>query len=336
VIGFATSTPAGGGGAKIFAATQTGLYASADGGESWPEVTSAVRGASLLSIAASGSNLAAGSYNGVIYHSTDGGTSWWVADSGAGSRKVTSIVAGASAFFAGTENGVYVSTNGGGSWNARIGYGLTNTSVSALAVSGSHLYAGTEGGVFASTDNGTHWAEVNTGLTSTNVTALALYGSNLFAGTMDGDLFVTTDNGASWSLVSSGLPGNPIYSLGVGGTDLFAGIAGIGVWRRPLSEVVSVTRDPDAGVSREFYLAQNYPNPFNPVTRIEFRVASREFVTLKVFDPLGREVAVLVNEEKSPGVHAVTWDASKMPSGMYLCRFQAGAFAETRKMLLVK
>jgi aminopeptidase N len=83
-------------------------------------------------------------------------------------------------------------------------------------------------------------------------------------------------------------------------------------------------------------LEQNFPNPFNPTTIIEFRIQNSEFTILKVFDLLGREVATLLNEVKEPGVHTVRWDASGMPSGVYFYRLQAGPFAATRKLLLLR
>jgi len=95
-----------------------------------------------------------------------------------------------------------------------------------------------------------------------------------------------------------------------------------------------------------FSLGQNYPNPFsakggsasggNSETSFEFRVPSSGFVSLKIFDILGREVAVLVSEEKSAGQYRVTWDASNFASGVYLYRLQAGSFVETKRMMLLR
>ena len=73
-----------------------------------------------------------------------------------------------------------------------------------------------------------------------------------------------------------------------------------------------------------FALEQNYPNPFNPATTVEFRIQSSEFVSLSVYDLLGREVATLVNEVKQPGVYTVQWDASEVSSGLYIYRLVAG------------
>lgn len=83
-----------------------------------------------------------------------------------------------------------------------------------------------------------------------------------------------------------------------------------------------------------FKLHQNYPNPFNPTTNIEFRIANREFVSLKVFDVLGREVATLVDEVKNAGEYSVQFDASGLSSGVYYYRLQAGSHLVTKKMVL--
>ncbi|MBM4160919.1 MAG: T9SS type A sorting domain-containing protein [Ignavibacteria bacterium] len=85
-----------------------------------------------------------------------------------------------------------------------------------------------------------------------------------------------------------------------------------------------------------FGLSQNFPNPFNGMTSVEFRMADFGFVRLKVFDVLGRQVAVLVNEEIAPGIYTVKWDASGLPSGMYLCRLQVREWVETKKVMLVQ
>ena len=90
-----------------------------------------------------------------------------------------------------------------------------------------------------------------------------------------------------------------------------------------------------AGMS-DFSLDQNYPNPFNPRTAIQFRLPERAFVNLQVFNAAGQAVATLVSAQLGAGTHRVDWVASRMPSGMYLCRLQAGKFTQSRKMILVK
>jgi hypothetical protein len=114
----------------------------------------------------------------------------------------------------------------------------------------------------------------------------------------------------------------------------------------------------DGVLPREYTLSQNYPNPFNPTTSLEFHVASSSdkggsppanqvhewragasgggFVSLKIFDLLGREVATLVDEKLSPGRYSVRWNAERFPSGVYFYRLTTGSFGATKRLVLVK
>ncbi|MEO8398915.1 MAG: DUF4185 domain-containing protein [Ignavibacteriaceae bacterium] len=98
-----------------------------------------------------------------------------------------------------------------------------------------------------------------------------------------------------------------------------------------------------------YNLSQNYPNPFNPTTKIKYTIptppsssplakgrSELQFVTLKIYDILGREVATLINEVKSPGNYEVTFDGGKLPSGIYFYRMQAGKFLDTKKLVFIK
>jgi hypothetical protein len=91
----------------------------------------------------------------------------------------------------------------------------------------------------------------------------------------------------------------------------------------------------EQGSPKTFVLHQNYPNPFNPSTNIGFRIVNFGFVSLKVFDVLGQEVATLVNEKKSPGTYEIEWNAGGFPGGMYFCRLQVSGEMATRKLVLL-
>jgi hypothetical protein len=92
----------------------------------------------------------------------------------------------------------------------------------------------------------------------------------------------------------------------------------------------------EALVTFSFELSQNYPNPFNPVTIIKYQIPELNFVTLKIYDVLGSEVTTLVNEEKPVGSYELEFNATDLPSGVYLYKLQAGSFVETKKMILIK
>ncbi len=110
-------------------------------------------------------------------------------------------------------------------------------------------------------------------------------------------------------------------------------------WTFAPNVLIQVT--PAEGVHEEpvplsFQLSQNYPNPFNPLTIINYQLSIINFVSLKIYDLLGREVATLVEGELPAGSHRVSFDASGFSGGVYFYKLQAGSFTETRKMLLLK
>ena len=90
-----------------------------------------------------------------------------------------------------------------------------------------------------------------------------------------------------------------------------------------------------------YKLFQNYPNPFNPTTKIKFEILGQArndnmLVTLKVYDILGREVAILFNEEKPAGEYEVEFNAANLPSGIYFYQLKAGYYSDTKKMVLLR
>ena len=98
---------------------------------------------------------------------------------------------------------------------------------------------------------------------------------------------------------------------------------------------VSAVND-DHPLSQNFSLSNNYPNPFNPSTTIEYQIPRSGLVLLEIYDVLGREVAALVNEEKPAGSYNITFNASRLPSGIYLYKLRSGNYAESKKMMLIK
>jgi len=106
--------------------------------------------------------------------------------------------------------------------------------------------------------------------------------------------------------------------------------------------LVKTTKDGTVNIEEEllvqsdYTLSQCYPNPFNPTTNITYSIPELSFVTIKVYDVLGNEIATLVNEEKPAGIYEVEFDAAGLPSGIYFYKLQTGNIIETKKMLLLK
>jgi len=333
---------------NLFAGTDGGIYRSTNNGTSWV-LTGFNTYYIAYALAVMDTNLFAGTQSGVN-RSGDNGSSWSLntcpctyvsAFTFVGTSHGTNLYAGS------RYNGVCLSTDNGITWT-EVDTGLISKNVFALAAIFNQvptdLFAGTlNGGIFRSVNNGQSWAALNSGLTSTSILALAVGGSYLFAGTAGwnsgNNIFLLTDIGTRWTSVSDGISTTSVtsvYMLTTVGNDLFAGTDD-GVWRRPLSQMVPTGVKDDAPLlPKEFALEQNYPNPFNPTTSIRFALPKSSYVTLKTFNLLGQEVAALVNQELPAGYHEVTWDACKMPSGMYFYRLQTKEFTQTRKLLLLK
>jgi len=351
-------------GTNLFAGTygDGGVYLSTNNGTSWTAVDSGLTNNVVFALAASGTNLFAGTWGGGVFLSTNNGTSWTAVKTGLTTTIVRALAMSGTNLFAGTRGGVFLSTNNGMNWST-ASTDLSDTTVWALAVSGMNLSAGTGvaildqprrgGGVLVSTNNGTSWSVANNGFPYDSVTqqypsviCFATDGPNLFAGTgicspygCLGGIFLSTNYGTSWTAVysDSGQSWNgPVNALAVFGTNLSAGTGWGGVWRRPLSEMITSVERVSSDLPTGYSLSQNYPNPFNPSTAIRFSVPQRSFVTLRIFDLLGREVTTLVSEEIDAGPYTTQWNALGMASGVYFYRLQAGEVTETKRLMLLR
>ena len=126
-----------------------------------------------------------------------------------------------------------------------------------------------------------------------------------------------------------------VAALATSDSFLFAGTRNA-VWRRPLSEMIISVEPVTSELPLDLSLSHNYPNPFNPTTTIASELPRTSSVSLCVYDVLGREVATLLNDEKSTGTYTLQWDASGVSSGVYFYRMRAGDFVQTRRMMVVK
>ncbi len=277
---------------------------------------------------------------GGIFRSTNYGTNWVPVPYGSGSYFATS---GTTIYGGG--GGVCHITENGTTWIADTnGLPVNGANVSALAIHDSTVFAGNGGyGIYTLSIHGSTWKPANTGLPQNypSVVRMVTAGKYVFALLITG-MYYTSNDGATWNSVTSAFLDDGAYTLIADSTNIYAGLFGSvateGVYYHPISALITSVSNDGKKVPSRFSLSQNYPNPFNPTTTITYDIPAGTYghTSLRVYNILGREVATLVNETKAAGTYHVTFDASKLPSGIYFYRLQSGSFTQTKKLVVLK
>ena len=140
-------------------------------------------------------------------------------------------------------------------------------------------------------------------------------------------------NADTWAMVST--PANIVRDAD-GNSITLTNVPLFGNYGFASSTPVSVKRDNEVVLPTEYSLYQNYPNPFNPSTKIRFSVPTTSYVSLKIYDLLGRDISMLTSQTLTAGTYEMKFDGSSLTSGIYFYRLQAGGFSETRKFVLQK
>ncbi|MCX6157809.1 MAG: T9SS type A sorting domain-containing protein [Ignavibacteriae bacterium] len=248
---------------------------------------------------------------------------------------------------------VFVSTNEGVNFSdisANItGSGLTSKFIQRVVAdpfNGNTFYAArtsfdSSGQVIKTTNLGADWIDISSGLppvSANTVFADPVNAGQLYAGT-DFGVYRSLNGGTNWVRLGMNIPYVPVLSFSYFSNTtsryLRAGTHGRGAYELDISGSVGIQGNNEE-VPAVYSLSQNFPNPFNPVTKINYNLSKKGFVSLKVYDILGKEVATLVNESMSAGKYSVSFDASNFSSGVYFYKLEINGFSDIRKMLLVK
>lgn len=310
----------------IYAGTTDGVYRSTDLGNNWNHFAFYL---TVPAITISGSNILLGTdYNG-IYRSLNNGYNW--NQTSLNNKLVNSIVIRDSTAFAGTHGcGIYRSTNSGINW---IQTTINNNNINSIAINGNYIFAGADNaGIYISSNNGNSWTQVQ--LNNFSVYSISVYNNKIFAGTSNG-MYLSQNNGANWIQKNQGFGSTPtIYSILIVNYYVFAGTSNK-VWKRLYTEIIDV-KEINSEVPKEYKLNQNYPNPFNQNTLIKFQCSKSAQVELKIYNLLGREIDVLINEKLKPGTYQVSYDAGNLASGIYYYNLVTDEFSDTKKMIILK
>lgn len=243
-----------------------------------------------------------------------------------------------------SRDSIIKTTNGGDNWST-IYLGVTALTNQIFFYNASHGWIiGNGGKILSSQDGGNTWIEqtqlLNSQLFSVffaSTTKGWAVGSDYSGTSIIGIIMYTDDGGSNWNLqfeYNMGL-NNHLYSIFFVNEYIgwAGGIGGV-LLKTTTGGVTSISSD--FINENSFLLQQNYPNPFNPSTTIKFSIPHSQFVTLKVYDLLGREVTTLVNEEKLPGNYEVKFDGGNLSNGVYFYRLKAGDYMFVKKFILMK
>ncbi len=348
---------------NVFAGTggtgSPGVLYSSNNGSSWKSANTGLTNI-VLSFAVipnsngtGNTNIFAACADGV-YLSTNNGSEWKKASTGLTGTVNTVFAVNTSTLVAGTNSGIYFSKSNGSSWTP-LDTGLVDM-ISAITMSNTDLFAGNYNGVWR-----IPLSAIPHPLLSILSSSISF--GNVKVGLYKDTIITITNNGTDTLKISnmvssrSTFTARPtIINIGPGQsfTDTLRFMPSVVGADSALITIQSNTNSsPDtirvSGIANSatkvnhgtelpkcYALDQNYPNPFNPTTTISFNIPSKSFVTLKVYNILGQEIAMVVSEEMQAGSYTKQWNAANMSSGIYFYRLQAGTFTQTKKLVLLR
>jgi len=342
----------------LYAADQTNMWKTTDGGATnWSSVTLPVNTNYLTYIAVKNTDpntlwITYGGYTDgeKVYRSTDGGASWTNISAGLPNLPVMCIVYDknisiADVLFVGTDVGVYLK-DGTTDW-AQYNTGLPNVVVTELEIfyggATDKLRAGTYGrGLWETDIDAALPVELSSFVSSVNKNNVTLNWTTASETNNSGFEIERSVTEGEWIRTgsiaghgTSNVPQNYIYK----DNDLLSGKYKYRLKQIDFNgnfEYFNLNNEVNIGIPSRFELSQNYPNPFNPTTNLEFGISELGFVSLKVFNVSGKEVATLVNETRPAGYYNITFNAANLSSGVYYYRLESNGISKVMKMALIK
>jgi photosystem II stability/assembly factor-like uncharacterized protein len=327
----------------LYAATRDeGLFKSTDLGESW--LITNLTGDTLMPVhnvlAANDDTLFAGVGFGLnLRRSTNGGQDWDVLSIRTSESLHGLFLYNGNLWVTGASPGyniLYKTSNYGVSFDSLYSGFDSNVNNPISATSSGYVFLASRGGfldgVIRSTDVGLTWEQI----LFKQITPVVFSNDNGIVITSSDSIHLSNNYGNTWTNFTQPISGGYWHHF----TDIKQNPVDeffFGTSTKGLYEVDIVTNVEEESLDKyNFLLSQNYPNPFNPTTTIRYSILKPGMTSLKVYDILGKEVVILVNEAKLAGNYSVKFNTSHLASGIYFYRLRAGNFVETKKMILLK
>jgi photosystem II stability/assembly factor-like uncharacterized protein len=342
--------------------TSGGIFKTTNGGNTWAQQT-AFQGAggypNVIYFFDDDNGVCVGDPRGgywEIYTTTNGGTNWERVDSANippplfGELGIEQRVINGednTFWFQSFSNSLYKTTNRGYAWS--VAYNVCGSTGFGFAfkdtLNGLACDYFPENKISRTSDGGETWTSLPLDPVFTNLStfyisyAKGTNGSYVITSHSPGipGSAYTTDDGNTWTYINNIPLGPAAFSDWNTG---WAGGVNDAIWKWDSDILITSVNEVD-GIVDNFILEQNYPNPFNPSTKIRYTIPTSEFVTLKIYDVLGNEIATLVNEDKPAGSYEVEFgnhsgEVRNLTSGVYFYTLQAGGFTQTKKLTLMK
>lgn len=331
-------------GGKLFAGTYgSGVYISSNNGMSWQSFNLGLMDFAFYAkkFVLSGDTIFYATDGGGVYYLLKNTNEWheynqnlpsqiaWTINDIAVTNKNLIVSAGASGYY-------YLRPKGSPEWiEKRIQTpGGIYTTPNAFLSTGDIVFSGSRFGIYKSIDEGNSFDSVGISAMDISVVCFVKNNNRIYAGytrASGNDFFVwySDDFGINWNILDHQF--QFLRNLYINDNKIWAA-TNDGLW---FNELETTSSDPIVKPIN-FNLEQNYPNPFNPSTSIRYAINSYQFVSLKVFDILGREVKTLVDEYKSAGIYEAKFDASSLSSGVYFYRLKTDTDVEIKKMVFLK
>ncbi|HEY9113857.1 MAG TPA: YCF48-related protein [Bacteroidales bacterium] len=315
------------------------LLKSTDGGESWSQLTIDMTGTLQSVFFADESNGWCVGQGGKIFHSADGGDTWVLQNSGSDKYLIrTRFLNNMVGWATGIQGTVLYTNDGGETWvtqASNTGFDVTSISIidennvwlgSVLGGGGKNA-AFDNGAVLHTSDAGTTWEVQYTSTEQVNTVSFVSLEKGWFFGS-NGTIMNTVDGGVTWETQYTGV--SNIFAIGQMVDELNGWCTGQDGIIMHNSNAVGIN---DFESSQAGIQISNSPNPFYGNTKINFSIAENSTVEVAVYDVIGKQVAVLLNEEMQAGNHSIDWDASSLAGGIYFCTLKSGNETVTKKMI---